>query len=82
MGSSEQCSVCGITCQKIKKIDAEKQKAAERMRAGLFLDMNARALLICKKCNSYACSDCALSGPEVKRCPSRRADYDFGSVVC
>jgi hypothetical protein len=76
-----KCDVCKITGQRIVEIEKEKANKMKQMNAGLYFDMNARAMLFCKGCKTFICSACALAGHEMKRCPRCQAYFDFDSFT-
>jgi hypothetical protein len=73
--------VCKTTGQRIAEIERAKADKMRQMNVGVYLDMDMRVMLFCKKCTSFICSTCALAGHEMKRCPRCNAYFDFGSVA-
>jgi hypothetical protein len=74
-----KCEVCKTTGQRIREIEKAKADKMKQMNAGLYFDMDAQTMLFCKKCTSFICSNCALAGHEMKRCPRCNAYFDFAS---
>jgi hypothetical protein len=78
-----KCEVCKTTGQRLKEIEKAKADKIKQLipNVGVYLDMDLRVMLFCKKCSSFICSTCALAGDEMKRCPSCRAYFDFDSIA-
>ena len=77
-----KCDVCNKTGLQIKQYEEEKSRRMQQMGVGLSLDMNQLVMFVCKKCNSFICSKCAIDVPDdFKKCPRCKASFDFDSIA-